>query len=99
MELLSKEQQELRAVLIAKHDSDILKATNELYEWIGDDSREILEEILYYWLSTYDGDFDERSSAIFKFRRIIEFAETVAKINSSISKKELLILGINERVN
>lgn len=91
MELLSKEQ-EAKEVMIAKHNSEIVAVAEELYEWIGGDNRAVLEEVLFHWLSNYDGDMDERSSAIFKTRRLIEFTETLAKIEKA--KDE-----IKERVN
>jgi len=106
MELLNKQDQEVKTVLIAKHDGDILKAAEKLYTWV-ENGKPVLQEILFHWLQTYDSEMEERSHVIFQVQRIMEFSETLAKIedltitkfDKSSDKQEDLRDELKKRLN
>jgi hypothetical protein len=99
MDLLSKEQRQVESVIIAKHDTDILSAVNELRFCVGIEARPIMQDVLFHWLHTFDSEMDERSTVIYNFQRIMEFIETLAKIEMPLDKKGLLTTQLNERAN
>lgn len=99
MNLLNKEQMEVKKVLTAKNDSEIIKAVHELCFCVGIEGKPILNDVLFHWLHTHESEMDERSEVIFTFQRIMEFIETISKINLAIEKKDLLIDRMDERVN
>ena len=99
MKVLSKQDQEVKDVLIAKHDGAIVAAAFELYEWMGADIKPVIEDVLFHWVQTYESDTEQRSDVVFKFRRLMEFTDKLEKIENSLDKKEALRDELKERLN